>query len=294
MLFGAGALPSHDKKLETALKRPFVTRLTVLILVFLLLLIYVFPYAFLVSTSLKPPNEALAIPPTILPKQIGLENYRNIGEFPSVQRSFGNGAIIAMLSTSISIALALPAAYSIARSSTGLGKLFLILALITRLIPSGVRWNNRYSRTFARLDSSTPIWGWHWRTPTIGVPIAIWLLSSFLESIPQKLEEAARVDGCSRFGALFRIIIPVAAGEIAISAVFVFLSSWNDFLFSLLLSSTGVKTTPIAIAEFKSQYGIQWGTMTSLSVLYSLPVIAFSLLVQRRIVAGVTLGAVKG
>ena len=212
------------------MKRPFVTRLTVLILVFLLLLIYVFPYAFLVSTSLKPPNEALAIPPTILPKQISLENYRNIGEFPSVQRSFGNSAIIALLSTGISIALALPAAYSIARSGTGLGKLFLILALITRLIPPvsvGIPLF-AHIRSLGLIDTHLGVALAH---ATIGVPIAIWLLSSFLESIPQELEEAARVDGCSRFGALFRIIIPVAAGGIAISAVFVFLSSWNDSCF---------------------------------------------------------------
>ena len=78
------------------------------------------------------------------------------------------------------------------------------------------------------------------------------------------------------------------------TAIFVFLASWNEFLFSLLLSSTGVKTAPIAIAEFKSQYGIQWGTMTSLSVLYSFPVIIFSILMQKRILAGMTMGAVKG
>ncbi len=97
-------------------------------------------------------------------------------------------------------------------------------------------------------------------------------MSSFFEGIPRELEESVRVYGCSRIGALFRIIIPVAAGGIVVTAVFVFLASWNEYLFSLLLSSTGVKTAPIAIAEFKSQYGIQWGTMTSLSVLYSLPV----------------------
>ena len=263
------------------------------LLVGLVLLVYVFPYAFLVSTSLKPPADALAIPPTLLLRQVSLENYHNISQYPSVQRSFGNSVIIASLCTVISIALALPAAYGVARYGSWLGKAFLIFALIVRLIPPVAVGIPLFAimRSLGLIDTHIGVALAH---ATIGAPLAIWLLSAFMESIPHELDEAARVDGCSRCGAFARIIVPVAVGGIAITAVFVFLASWNEFLFSLLMSSIGVKTAPIAIAEFKSQYGIQWGTMTSLSVLYSLPVILFSLLMQRRIVAGMTLGAVKG
>ena len=114
----------------------YLHRTVLLLLVALVLLIYVFPYAFLVSTSLKPPQDALEIPPTLLPQRISFDNYTNIGEFPAVQRSFSNSVIIALLSTAISITLAVPAAYGIARYSTWVGKLFLILALVTRLIPA--------------------------------------------------------------------------------------------------------------------------------------------------------------
>lgn len=273
--------------------RSSTERATGLALLALIVLVYVFPYAFLVSTSVKPPSEALSIPPTLLPQRISFENYRIIGEYPVVQRSFGNSAIIALLSTAISIGLAVPAAYAIARFATWAGRLFLIAALVTRLIPPVSVGIPLFAimRSLGLIDTHLGLALAH---STISVPLAIWLLASFMESIPRALEEAARVDGCSRFGALFRIIIPVAAGGIAVTAIFVFLASWNEFLFSLLLSSTGVKTAPIAIAEFKSQYGIQWGTMTSLSVLYSFPVIIFSILMQKRILAGMTMGAVKG
>ena len=273
--------------------RSSTERATGLALLALIVLVYVFPYAFLVSTSVKPPSEALSIPPTLLPQRISFENYTIIGEYPVVQRSFGNSAIIALLSTAISIGLAVPAAYAIARFATWAGRLFLIAALVTRLIPPVSVGIPLFAimRSLGLIDTHLGLALAH---STISVPLAIWLLASFMESIPSALEEAARVDGCSRFGALFRIIIPVAAGGIAVTAIFVFLASWNEFLFSLLLSSTGVKTAPIAIAEFKSQYGIQWGTMTSLSVLYSFPVIIFSILMQKRILSGMTMGAVKG
>ncbi|MCY4465239.1 MAG: carbohydrate ABC transporter permease [Chloroflexi bacterium] len=275
------------------MKSSLASRTLLTLLVALIVLVYGFPYAFLVSTSLKSPQDALAIPPTLLPQQLSLENYANIGEHPTVQRSFGNSAIIALLSTVITIALAVPAAYAVARYGAWAGKAFLFVVLITRLIPPVAVGIPLFviMRALGLIDTHLGVALAH---STISVPLGIWLLASFMESIPRELEEAARVDGCSRFGALLRIIIPVASGGIAVTAIFVFLASWNEFLFSLLLSSTGVKTAPIAIAEFKTQYSIQWGTMTSLAVLFSFPVIIFSLLMQKRIIAGLTVGAVKG
>ncbi len=275
------------------MKASLAERATLFALVTLIVVVYVFPYAFLVSTSLKPPADALAIPPTILPQRISLENYSNIATFPSVRQSFANSLTIALLSTLITISLSVPAAYAVARFASMAGKIFLIAVLITRLIPPVSVGIPLFAimRSLGLTDTHIGVALAH---STISVPLAIWLLASFMEGIPHELEEAARVDGCSRFGALFRIIIPVAAGGIAVTSVFVFLASWNEFLFALLLSSTSVKTAPIAIAEFRTQYGIQWGTMTSLSVVFSFPVIIFSLLMQKRIVAGMTMGAVKG
>ena len=102
------------------------------------------------------------------------------------------------------------------------------------------------------------------------------------------------MDGCTRFGAFIDIILPVMRGGIAITALFSFIASWNEFLFALLLTSEHSRTAPIVIAEFNSVYGLAWGPMTAAAVLYSLPVIAITLILQRQIIGGLTFGAVKG
>lgn len=263
------------------------------VLIAAVLAAYIFPYAYLALTSIKPPNEAISIPPTLLPSQISFENYLRIADFPHVPRSFLNSLIIALLSTAIALALGLPAAYAIARFSTLPGRVFLVVALITRMVPyvSVAIPLFAIMRTFKLTDTHIAVALAH---TIVSLPLTIWLLVSFFEGIPAELEEAAKVDGASRFGALVRIIVPVTAGGIAVTAIFAFLASWNEFLFSLLLTSVNAKTAPIAIAEFKTQYGVEWGTMTALSVLYSVPVIVFALFAQKRIVSGMTMGAVKG
>ncbi len=130
---------------------------------------------------------------------------------------------------------------------------------------------------------------------TISLPLSIWLMSSFFEAVPRDLEEAATVDGCSRLGALWRVVIPVVSGGIAVTAIFAFLASWNEFLFALLMTAIRSQTTPVVIANFQTQFGLDWGgSMTALAAVYSIPVILLTLLLQRKIVAGMTLGAVKG
>ena len=128
----------------------------------------------------------------------------------------------------------------------------------------------------------------------ISLPLAIWLLTSFFEAIPVELEEAAMVDGANRMRILLSVIVPVVSGGIAVAAIFAFLASWNEFLFALLLTAIRAQTTPIVIANFQTQFGLQWGSMTALAMLYSIPVVAITFLLQKRIVGGLTLGAVKG
>ena len=259
----------------------------------LVLLLYLSPYGYLVLSSLKPPGDAIAIPPHILPRQVSVESYRSIGESATVPRAFLNSSIVAALSTTLAVGLALPAAWAMARYSSVAGRIFLLVALATRMIPTISIAIPLFAmmRSLGLTDTWTAVALAH---VTISLPLAIWLLSSFLESIPVELEDAARVDGCTRLTALLRVIVPVAAGGIVVTAIFCFLASWNEFLYALLLTSVQAKTAPIVIAEFKSQYSLDWGTMTAVGTLYSLPVIVFSLFMQRRIVAGMTMGAVKG
>jgi multiple sugar transport system permease protein len=126
------------------------------------------------------------------------------------------------------------------------------------------------------------------------VPLALLLLAAFFEGIPRDLEEAARMDGCTRFQAFRKIILPVMKSGIAITALFSFIASWNEFLYALLLTSETSKTAPIVIAEYNSVFGLAWGPMTAAAVVYSLPVIVITLALQKQIIGGLTFGAVKG
>ncbi len=268
-------------------------RIMLYALMLFVLLLYLSPYAYLLLTSLKPPADAIAIPPRIIPETFSLDSYIGLSQNPGVSRAFLNSAVIGVLSTVLALLLAVPAAWAVVRNGSRPGRIFLLVALITRMVPYIAIAIPLFAlmRNFHLIDSWFAVSLAH---TTISLPLAIWLLAGFLEAIPPELEDAARVDGCSRLGALIRVIIPVTTGGILVTAIFCFLASWNEFLYALLLTSVKAKTAPIVIAEFKTQYGLDWGPMTAIGTLYSLPVILFSLFMQRRIVAGMTMGAVKG
>ena len=269
------------------------TRALVVGLIVVILALYVFPYLYLVLTSVKPPIETIAIPPTVFPSEVRLDNYERIFGDALIQKSFFNSLVVAVGSTLLSLLFAVPAAYGISRFNFGIGRLFIVAVLVTRMVPyvsvaipffalmRSLGWSDTYQ---ALILAHT----------TVTLPLAIWLMASFFEGMPTELEEAARVDGCNRVTAFVRIILPLVAGGIAVTAIFAFLASWNEFLFALLLTSVDAKTTPVVISEFKTQYGLEWGTMTALGVLYTLPVIIVALVLQRRIVGGLSMGAVKG
>jgi multiple sugar transport system permease protein len=186
-----------------------------------------------------------------------------------------------------------PAAYGITRFASRAGRVFMSATLVTRMVPPVAIGIPLVAMTSALGLRDTPT-GLGLAHATISLPLSIWLLCSFFESVPAELEEAARVDGCGRLRALWSVILPVVSGGVAVTAIFAFLASWNEFLFALLLTATRGQTTPIVIANFQTQFGLQWGPMTALACLYSVPVVVLTLFLQRRIVAGLTLGAVKG
>lgn len=289
-----GDLASGRGELMTGL---VVTRTPARVLLWIALvltvLLYGFPFLYMVLTSLKTPLETIAVPPRILPSTWTVQNYTDALGSPGVIASFVNSTITAALSTGFSLLLAIPAAYAVTRFRTRYGQVFIMLALVMRMVPPiviGVPMVQIFQST-GIYDTSIALALAH---TTISLPLSIWLLSSFFESVPVELEEAALIDGTGRLGALWRVVLPVTSGGIAVTAIFAFLASWNEFLYSLLLTAVRSQTTPIVIANFQTQFGLDWGAMTALAVLYSLPVILLTLALQRHIVAGMTLGAVKG
>jgi multiple sugar transport system permease protein len=259
----------------------------------LLVLSYALPYLYLVSTALKPAADVQQIPPSFFPQRMSLENFTSVIGTVGLPEAFLNSAIVAVLTTLLSLLIAVPAAYVSALYRRRITMLFMLFALVTRMVPAvslGVPLF-QIMKTLGLLDTTIGLVLAHTST---AVPLAMLLMAAFFDGVPKELEEAARVDGCTRFGAFWHIVLPVMPSGIAITALFSFIASWNEFLYALLLTSQSSKTAPIVIAEFNSVYGLAWGPMTAAAVLYSLPVILVTLLLQKQIVGGLTFGAVKG
>ena len=257
------------------------------------LVLYGFPFLYLLLTSFKTPLDAIAVPPSVWPKVWTLDNYVAALSREGVPAALINSVVTAVISTTLSLVLAVPAAYAITRFRTPSGRVFIVAALVTRMVPT-IAVGAPLVEIMRNLGITDTSFGLALAHTTISLPLSIWLMASFFEAVPDELSEAAEVDGCNRLQAMWRVILPVVSGGLAVTAIFAFLASWNEFLFALLLTSVRAQTTPVVIANFQSQFGLDWGGMTALAALYSIPVILLTLFLQRHIVAGLTLGAVKG
>ncbi len=258
-----------------------------------LVLSYALPYVYLVSTALKPAADVQQIPPSFFPAQLSLENFGTVIATAGLPQAFLNSVTVAELTTLLSLLIAVPAAYVSALYRRRITVLFMLFALVTRMVPAvslGVPLF-QIMKALGLLDTTIGLVLAHTST---AVPLAMLLIAAFFDGVPKELEEAARIDGCSRFGAFWHIVLPVMPSGLAITALFSFIASWNEFLYALLLTSQHGKTAPIVIAEFNSVYGLAWGPMAAAAVLFSLPVILVTLILQKQIVGGLTFGAVKG
>jgi multiple sugar transport system permease protein len=268
---------------------PLIVNLAVTLLV----ATYAMPFVYLLLTSFKPAADVLQIPPSFFPTRVSVENYTSLFANPSIPLAFANSLVVAVFSTALALALAVPAAYGASFFKTRLSTWFLLFALVTRMVPS-VSLGVPLFITMKNLGLLDTQLGLILAHTTLSLPLAIWLMAAFFESVPHELEEAARMDGCTRFQAFRKVILPVVRGGIAIAALFSFIASWNEFLYALLLTADHAKTTPLVISQFKTAYGLDWGPMTALAALYSAPVIVVTLLLQKQIIGGLTFGAVKG
>jgi multiple sugar transport system permease protein len=201
-----------------------------------------------------------------------------------------NSFIIASISTAIGLLLGLPAAYSIARFKQNRLALAVLVARLTPYITYVVPWYLAF-RALGLLDTYFALSLTHL---IVGMPLIVWIMISFFEDIPQELEDAAMVDGATRLGIFFRIVLPLSAPGIAAASILAFIFSWNQFIFSLALSGPKTRPVPVAVFNFISYGQIDFGGLGAAAVLITLPVILLTLFIQRWIVSGLTMGAVKG
>ncbi len=264
-------------------------QLGVYALMALVLVVMLFPFYWMILTSFRSQVDNTSPVPVWLFEPT-LENYRNVIRRNNFLEFTWNSFVIASLSTGLGLVLGLPAAYSIARfKQNGLALAILVARLapfITYLIPWYVAF-----RALKLLDTYVALTLTHL---IVGMPLIIWIMISFFEDVPRELEEAAFVDGASRLGTFFRIILPLSMPGIVAAGILAFIFSWNQFLFSLVLSGPNTKPVPVAVFNFISYGQIDFGGLGAAAVLITLPVILLTLLIQRYIVTGLTMGAVKG
>jgi multiple sugar transport system permease protein len=258
------------------------------------IIISIVPVLWIVSLSFKDP--ATITNASFLPKKWTLENYRGIFKTSEFTRALINSIGIALISTFIAVVLASMAAYAVARLSFPGKRILIGMSLLIAMFPaiSLVTPLFNIERELHIFDTWPAL-----IIPYIafGLPLGIYTLSAFFREIPWELEKAAKIDGATPFQAFTKVIAPLAAPGMFTTAILVFIFCWNDFLFAIsLTSTTNARTVPAAIGFFtgSSQFTAPTGSISAAAVIITIPIILFVLFFQRRIVAGLTSGAVKG
>ena len=260
----------------------------------LALIVTIVPFFWLVSTSFKREIDYLSYPPEIIPPAWTLEGYRVLFEQQDLGRYFANSVIVTLVSTALAVFIGALAAYSLARARLPF-KLNGILAfwmLLTRMYPAIATAIPYFliMRDLRLLDTLPALIVTY---TAFNLPFVIWLLIGFYEELPIELERAAMIDGCSVWTRFRRIVLPLSAPALVATAILSAVLAWNEFLFAVMLTRVNAKTLPVVMSGFITDKGTQWDQMTALGVITVLPVLVFALAVQRYLVRGLTLGAVK-
>ncbi|KPL83946.1 hypothetical protein SE15_01685 [Thermanaerothrix daxensis] len=280
-------------------------RLSTLLMMGLMGLVLLFIYApivWLVLSSISTRAELLAVPPHWIPQHPTLKNYRDIlvpgTAVSEVARTFKvtlrNSFIVAASTTLICLVAGSLAGYALARLRLPFRNALFMSILGVRMVPEISLVVPLYilAARLALLNKPIVLIITYL---SFALPFAIWMLSTFFESVPRELEDAALIDGSSRLGTLFRVVLPVAAPGIVSTALFTFLLAWDEFFFALIFTSTiAAKTVPVAIAEFTGRYAVDITAMMTGGVLAALPPVLLALVFQRYIVSGLSAGAIKG
>lgn len=248
----------------------------------------IFVFVWMILTGLKTGVQNISYPPEFIFSPT-LENFRAVFQQHNFFKYLMNSLIVATFATGISLLLGLPAAYSIAKYRQGRIGIIILVARMTPFVSYLLPWYIIF-RYLNLIDTYTALTITHL---IITLPMVIWLMISFFESVPIELEDAAKIDGCTGLQSFLIIVLPLVRNGIATSAIISFIFSWNQFLFSLILSGPNTKTVPVAVYNFISYGKIDWAGIGAAATLIVLPVSVFAFFVRKSIVQGLTMGALK-
>ncbi len=260
-----------------------------------LFVVLVFPVYWMVSTAFKPDEDIIAAEPTWLPLSPTLQHFRDAMNRPYFWDIVQNSLIVVLVAVAASMVLAFLAAVALAKYRFTGQKVFVVLMIGILMLPTVGLVIPLYV-VLARYHLTNALTGVILTSMTFTLPFAVYMLRGFILGIPKELEEAAMVDGSSRLGAFIRILLPLVAPGLVATSVFVFIQTWNEYVFaSVLLTDQSNQTVTVWLSYFYgTSRNTDWGGLMAASTLTAIPVVVFFLIVQRRIAFGLTSGAVRG
>ncbi len=261
---------------------------------FFVLVVMIFPVYWMAATSFKLPRDVLRFDPMWFPSPATLDNFDDAIHRPYFWDNVKNSVIIVTMVVTLSLVVGFLAALAIARFQFYGRRAFIVVIIGVQMIPATALIIPLYV-LLARAGQVDRLSGVIITYLTFVLPFTVWTLRGFVMGIPRELEEAAMVDGCTRFGAFMRILLPLIAPGLVATAIFAFVQAWNEFIFAyVLLSSQEHQTLTVWLASFTTSRGTAWGPLMAAATLTSLPVVIFFALVQRKVAFGLTAGAVRG
>ena len=277
-------------KKQTGIKRIFTLYLPLIIIMLFIL----FPFYWTFVTSVKPEEELYGAVVTYWPSHITFEAYRKLFtttvDFLTAMK---NSLIVAVSTTIVSLTVSTLAAYAFSRYRFAGRKFLMCVFLCNNMFPTVLLLIPLYSimRSLGLLYSHTSL---VLSYTTFTIPFSVWLLLGFLNDLPMSLEEAALIDGCTRGNAFIRIILPILGPCLVATGVYIFMQSWNEYTFAMMFTNAETRTIPVALKNLIGQLGVQWDLLTAGGIITIIPVCIMFFFAQKRLVEGLTAGAVKG
>ena len=251
------------------------------------------PYLWMLITSLKPESTLFSPDRTILPKVVTLENYIRLFEKTTFLNNLGHSLVVAIGTMLLGLSVSITAAYAFSRFRFPGRRVLMLQFLLVNMFPIVLLIIPLFiiMKSLGLLDTHLGLILAH---STFSIPFATWMMISYFDAIPRSLDEAAMVDGCTPIGAMVRVVLPLTVPGIIATGIYIFITSWNEYLYASILAGQKVRTLTVAIQTLVGEYEIAWGLLTSGGVMGALPVTLLFMLIQKRLVAGMTQGAVKG
>ncbi len=256
-----------------------------------LLIVFLFPVYWLVASSFKTEGQQFAIPPIWVPSPFTLENYIDLFSDAKVINSLKNSFLVAGMTLAAVALLGIPAAYSMARFRVG-GSMMMLVIFTARLLPPVAYIIPLFAiaRGFGLYDKQGTLVVLY---TFFSLPLAIWMLVGFIATIPDEIEDAALIDGASRLGVIWHVVLPLIRPGLASVTIFMLLSSWNEFALAVTLTARHSRTLPVTMYTFVTNQNIAWGKLAAAGVLSALPIVIAGLLVQKHLVMGLVSGSGK-